>query len=40
MILQNRYEDSYIGIMINERKEFKLNRLKQRIEDDKNRHGV
>jgi len=40
MILQDRYEDLYIGIMINERKEFKLNRLKQRIEDDQNRHGV
>lgn len=37
MILQDRYEDSYIGIMINDRKEFKLDRLKQRIEDDNNK---
>lgn len=29
-----------VPILVDHRKEFKLNRLKQRIEDDKNRYGV
>ena len=40
MILQDRHEELNIANMIMTRECFKLDRLKQRIEDDKNRHGV
>lgn len=40
IILQDRHEDLDISSMISDRRKFKLDRLKQRIEDDKNRHGV